>query len=62
MKEYDLGFGCLGNGITVWNRLEEVHGDYKTIAHIREDKSIVFYEENLPKEVKQKIIKVANNN
>ena len=31
---YDLGYGHLGNGLTVWNRLEEVHGDYKTVAHI----------------------------
>ena len=22
-----------GNGLTVWNRLEEEHGDYKTVAH-----------------------------
>ena len=35
-KEYELGFGSLGNGTTVWNRLEEEHGDYKTVewAHL----------------------------
>ena len=26
-KQYDLGYGYLGNGLTVWNRLEEEHGD-----------------------------------
>ena len=31
---YDLGYGHMGNGLTVWNRLEEEHGDYKTVAHI----------------------------
>ena len=36
-KEYDLGFGYLGNGTTVWNRLEEVDNDYKTIAHISDE-------------------------
>src|SRR5699024_2154973 len=36
-KAYDLGYGHLGNGITVWNRLEEEHGDYKTVAHIRSE-------------------------
>ena len=25
-KAYDLGYGHLGNGLTVWNRLEEEHG------------------------------------
>ena len=32
-KQYDLGFGYLGNGLTVWNRLEEASGDYKTVLY-----------------------------
>ena len=33
-KQYDIGVGHLGNGLTIWNRAEEVNGDYKTIDHI----------------------------
>ena len=40
-KAYDLGYGHLGNGLTVWNRLEEEHGDYKTVAHIAPDLSLI---------------------
>ena len=54
MKQYDIGFGHLGNGITVWNRKEEQHGDYKTIAHISHDRQVKFYEE-LPQNIKDKI-------
>lgn len=51
-KEYDIGFGSLGSGTTVWNRLEEENHDYKTIAHI-EDNGEVKYYEDLPDDVKQ---------
>lgn len=34
MKTFDLMFGCLGNGITVYDRSREEHGDYKPVAHI----------------------------
>lgn len=54
-KEYDLGFGCLGNGTTVWNRLEEVHYNYKTIAHISDDGNTINYYEELPDEVRKHI-------
>ena len=53
-QEYDIGFGSLGNGTTVWNRLEEVNGDYKTIAHIEDNGDVKYYEE-LPDDVKQRI-------
>ena len=33
-KTFELGFACLGNGITVWNRMKEENGDYQTVAHI----------------------------
>ena len=54
-KEYDLGFGYLGNGTTVWNRLEEVDNDYKTIAHISDDGKTIKYYEELPDEVRKHI-------
>lgn len=54
-KEYDLCFGCLGNGTTVWNRLEEVDNDYKTIAHISDDGNTIKYYEELPDEVRKLI-------
>lgn len=54
-QEYSLGFGHLGNGITVWNRLQEEHGDYKTVAHISSDRQITFYDKNMPDSVVQRI-------
>jgi len=39
--EYDLGFGHLGNGITVWNRLQIENNDYKTIAHISDRDKLI---------------------
>ena len=42
LSHYDIGYGFLGNGLTVWNRLEEEHGDYKTVAHIDADRSVTF--------------------
>ena len=60
-KEYDLGYGFLGNGITVWNRSEEVDGDYVTVAHIETDRPVKFYDKDIPHEVKQRINTVANS-
>ena len=54
-EKYDLGFGHLGNGITVWNSLQEEHGDYKTVAHISTDRQITFYDKAVPEIVKQQI-------
>ncbi len=56
---YDLGFGHLGNGITVWNRLETVDGDYMTVAHIDADRSVTIYDEKMPEQVKAKIYDYA---
>ena len=58
-QQYDLGFGHLGNGLTVWNRLEIEHGDYKTIAHIAEDRSVTFYDAGLPDAIKAQILETA---
>lgn len=59
-KAYDLGYGHLGNGITVWNRLEEEHGDYKTVAHIAPDRTVTFYEEEMPQAVREEIQRIAD--
>ena len=56
---YDLGYGHAGNGLNVWNRLEQVNGDYKTIAHIHPNREVVFYDDHLPEEVKEQIRQVA---
>ena len=57
--EYDLGYGHLGNGITVWNRLEEEFGDYKNVAHISPDRTVTFYDERLPENLRDEIQQVA---
>ena len=58
-KKYDLGYGAMGNGLTVWNRLETVNGDYRTVAVINEDRSINFYDPDMPENVMQQIREVA---
>ena len=59
LSHYDIGYGFMGNGLTVWNRLEEEHGDYKTIAHIDVDRSVKFYDAGLPEIIREQIRKVA---
>ena len=56
---YDLGYGHAGSGLNVWNLLEQVNGDYKTIAHIHPNREVVFYDDYLPDEVKEQIQRVA---
>ena len=56
---YDLGFGHLGNGLTVWNRLELEDGDYKIIAHISPDRTVTYYEDGLPEDVRAQIEEFA---
>lgn len=60
-KAYDLEFGHLGNGLTVWNRLEEVDGDYRTVAHIAPDRTVQIYDEEMPQEVRDRIQQVADS-
>ena len=50
----------MGNGVTVWNRLEEEHGDYKTVAHIAPDRTVTFYEEEMPQAVREEIQRIAD--
>ena len=56
---YDLGYGHMGNGVTVWNRLELRDGDYKTIAHISPDRTVTYYEDGLPESVRARIEEIA---
>ena len=58
-KQYELGYGHMGNGLTVWNRLEEQNGDYVTVAHIGADRSVTFYDKYMPETVKAGIEKTA---
>ena len=60
VKAYGLGYGHLGNGLTVWNRLEEEHGDYKTVAHIAPDRTVTFYDEDMPRAVREEIQRIAD--
>lgn len=52
---YDLGFGCLGNGTTVWNRMCEVGGDYETVAHIDPCGAYKLYVSNMPEYARKEI-------
>lgn len=58
-RKFDLGSGHMGNGISVWNRAKEVHGDYEKIAHIDTNRKIKYYIKNPPKEVKDYVEKIA---
>ena len=60
-KKYDLGFGSLGNGTTVWNRAQQVNGDYKTVAHISTGGNITYYDKKMPEDVKKQIEAMAAN-
>lgn len=42
-KAQDLGYGHMGNGIVVWDRTREKHGDYLNVAHISRDRVIEWY-------------------
>lgn len=59
LSAYDLGYGHLGNGLTIWNRLEMEHGDYKTIAHIAPNRTVKFYDSDLPDIIKEQIETIA---
>jgi hypothetical protein len=42
-KATDLGFGHLGNGITVWDRTREKRNDYLMVAHIDTHRQITYH-------------------
>ena len=58
-KEYSIGYGFFGNGITIWNQSEEKDGDYATVAHINPDRSVDFYDHDMPEDVMKGIWDVA---
>ena len=60
-KQYDLGYGFFGNGITVWNHAEQSGNDYATVAHIAPDRTVTIYDNDMPHEVRQQIDTVANS-
>ena len=60
LSRYDVGYGAMGNGVTVWNRKETEHGDYKTIAHIDPDRTVKFYDDSLPDAIKEQIQRFAD--
>lgn len=60
LKRYSLGFGLLGNGTTVWNRLEREDGDYKIVAHISEGGVVTYYDKSMPQEAVDKIEAMAD--
>lgn len=55
------GCGCLGNGLTVWDRTVEKHGDYKTLAHISDSGSITWYCKRYRKGHRELIEMIAAN-
>jgi len=55
-KVYDLIYGFLGNGVSVFNKAEIIeNNDYRFIAHIETDRSVKFIDKNMPDEVKRGI-------
>lgn len=61
MKE-DLMFCSLGNGISVCDRNREEHGDYKTVAHIRYNRQVNFYDKHLSAEAIKSVERFAKYN
>ena len=54
-KKYDVGAGYMGNGLTIWNRAEEEHGDYRIIAHIDPYGKISIRDKEIPSDVMKMI-------
>lgn len=48
MADFELFLGCLGNGITICNKAVLENGDYKPIAHIRDNGNIKWYVLSFP--------------
>jgi hypothetical protein len=50
-KKYDIGAGYMGNGLTIWNRAEQEHGDYRIIAHIDPYGKISIRDKQIPSNI-----------
>lgn len=57
-----LGFGHKGNGLVVWDSLHTEHGDYQKVAHIRSDRSVKYFVEDLDQQYIDEIEQVAREN
>lgn len=55
----DLSFGSLGNGVTVWDKKRQKHGDSRIVAHISRQRKIRFYISDLSDEAKKAIRRFA---
>ncbi len=56
-KEFVFGYGSIGNGTLVWNYLEEVDGDYKTVGHIDDDGVTNWLDDEIPDSAKVEILR-----
>ena len=45
----------MGNGLTIWNRAEQEHGDYRIIAHIDNYGKISIRDKQIPSNVMKMI-------
>ena len=53
VKKYDIGMARKGNGLTIYNRAEEVNGDYKKIAHITDTGTLTINDVKMPVDIKK---------
>ncbi|MDR1704622.1 MAG: ssDNA-binding domain-containing protein [Clostridiales bacterium] len=60
-KQYSLGYGFFGDGITVWNQAEQKDGGYAAVAHIAPDRNVAFYDGDMPHGIKEQIDAVAKS-
>ena len=60
--ERKLGFGHKGNGLVVWDSLHTECGDYQSVAHIRSDRSVKYFIEDLDQKYIDQIEQVAREN
>lgn len=62
-KQYDIGSGWLGNGLTVWNRAETDSNtdDYKIIAQISKNGDLSIRDKQLPTDIKKMLQVWANS-
>lgn len=61
-KDFELFFGCFGNGTIICDKAVEENGDYKRIAHISARGNIRLYvtESYIPIDEMEKIRAIAN--
>jgi hypothetical protein len=59
IDNYDIGMSYMGNGLTIYDRSREEHGDYKKLAHIGQGGKISWYEKNPTPKLKRFIEKQA---